>query len=98
VSWQGFIIRTSDLSIERPPLYRLSYSACAELHLLFCFGGFFFCVFFVLAYLPFGIYLFSKPPMTEVREILFATPRISFYGFLMAIAKSETINEHIGKS
>lgn len=40
---------------------------------------------------------YSKPPMTEVREILFATPRISFYGFLMAIAKSDAINEYIGR-
>jgi hypothetical protein len=64
--------------------------------LFFCVGVVFVC-FFVLANMPFSICLSSKPPMTEVREILFATPRISFYGFLMAIAKSETINEHIGK-
>jgi hypothetical protein len=27
---------------------------------------------------------------------LFNVPRVSFYGFLMAIAKSDAINEHIG--
>ncbi|KAL8601950.1 hypothetical protein ACOMHN_008442 [Nucella lapillus] len=40
---------------------------------------------------------YSTPPVTALKEILFSTPRISFYGFLMAIAKSEAINEHIGR-
>ncbi|XP_070200000.1 centriolar satellite-associated tubulin polyglutamylase complex regulator 1-like isoform X2 [Littorina saxatilis] len=40
---------------------------------------------------------YSTPPVAALKEILFSTPRISFYGFLMAIAKSEAINEHIGR-
>lgn len=40
---------------------------------------------------------FSTPPVNVLKEILFNIPRVSFYGFLMAIAKSERINEHIGR-
>lgn len=40
--------------------------------------------------------IFSTPPVNVLKEILFNIPRVSFYGFLMAIAKSERINEHIG--
>lgn len=40
---------------------------------------------------------FSNPPVNSLKEILFNVPRVSFYGFLMAIAKSESINEHIGR-
>ncbi|XP_076471404.1 centriolar satellite-associated tubulin polyglutamylase complex regulator 1-like isoform X2 [Babylonia areolata] len=40
---------------------------------------------------------YSTPPVSALKEILFSTPRISFYGFLMAIAKSEAINDHIGR-
>ncbi|KAK0055130.1 UPF0705 protein isoform X2 [Biomphalaria pfeifferi] len=40
---------------------------------------------------------FSTPPDSSLREILFGVPRISFYGFLMAIAKSDSINSHIGR-
>ncbi|XP_071104990.1 centriolar satellite-associated tubulin polyglutamylase complex regulator 1-like isoform X1 [Haliotis cracherodii] len=40
---------------------------------------------------------FSTPPVSALKEILFTVPRVSFYGFLMAIAKSESINEHIGR-
>ncbi|KAL4225513.1 hypothetical protein ACF0H5_016201 [Mactra antiquata] len=40
---------------------------------------------------------YSTPPTDSLKEILFNVPRISFYGFLMAIAKSEAINEHIGR-
>lgn len=36
--------------------------------------------------------------MNVLKEILFNIPRVSFYGFLMAIAKSERINEHIGRN
>ena len=39
----------------------------------------------------------STPPVAALKEILFSNPRMSFYGFLMAIAKSEAINEHIGE-
>ncbi|XP_041367252.1 UPF0705 protein C11orf49 homolog isoform X2 [Gigantopelta aegis] len=39
---------------------------------------------------------FKTPPINALKDILFAVPRVSFYGFLMAIAKSEVINEHIG--
>nr|XP_022335411.1 UPF0705 protein C11orf49 homolog isoform X2 [Crassostrea virginica] len=40
---------------------------------------------------------FSTPPVNVLKEILFNVPRVSFYGFLMSIAKSERINEHIGR-
>ncbi|XP_069132657.1 centriolar satellite-associated tubulin polyglutamylase complex regulator 1-like isoform X2 [Argopecten irradians] len=40
---------------------------------------------------------FSTPPGNCLKEILFNVPRVSFYGFLMALAKSESINDHIGK-
>lgn len=40
---------------------------------------------------------FSTPPVNVLKEILFNIPRVSFYGFLMAIAKSERINEHLGR-
>lgn len=40
---------------------------------------------------------YSTPPVESLKEILFNIPRVSFYGFLMAIAKSEAINEHIGR-
>jgi len=40
---------------------------------------------------------FSTPPAEYLKEILFNVPRVSFYGFLMAMAKSDSINEHIGK-
>lgn len=40
---------------------------------------------------------YSTPPAEALKEILFNVPRISFYGFLMAIAKSDAINEHIGR-
>lgn len=36
--------------------------------------------------------------MNVLKEILFNVPRVSFYGFLMSIAKSERINEHIGRN
>ncbi|CAL1546231.1 unnamed protein product [Lymnaea stagnalis] len=39
---------------------------------------------------------YSMPPESSLREILFNVPRISFYGFLMSIAKSDSINAHIG--
>ncbi|KAH9500553.1 hypothetical protein Btru_072247 [Bulinus truncatus] len=40
---------------------------------------------------------YSTPPASCLQEILFHVQRISFYGFLMAIAKSDTINAHIGR-
>lgn len=40
---------------------------------------------------------YSTPPAEALKEILFNVPRISFYGFLMAIAKSDAINLHIGR-
>ncbi|XP_033751472.1 UPF0705 protein C11orf49 homolog isoform X4 [Pecten maximus] len=40
---------------------------------------------------------FSTPPGNCLKEILFNVPRVSFYGFLMALAKSESINDHIGR-
>ncbi|XP_052800841.1 centriolar satellite-associated tubulin polyglutamylase complex regulator 1-like isoform X2 [Mya arenaria] len=40
---------------------------------------------------------YSTPPTEALKEILFNVPRVSFYGFLMAIAKSDAINEHIGR-
>ncbi|KAK3612570.1 hypothetical protein CHS0354_024558 [Potamilus streckersoni] len=40
---------------------------------------------------------FSTPPADGLKEILFNVPRVSFYGFLMALAKSESINESIGR-
>ncbi|XP_021373690.1 UPF0705 protein C11orf49 homolog isoform X2 [Mizuhopecten yessoensis] len=40
---------------------------------------------------------FSTPPGNYLKEILFNVPRVSFYGFLMALAKSESINDHIGR-
>ncbi|PVD34117.1 hypothetical protein C0Q70_05380 [Pomacea canaliculata] len=40
---------------------------------------------------------YSTPPVASLKESLFSTPRISFYGFLMSIAKNEAINEHIGR-
>ncbi|XP_048728460.1 centriolar satellite-associated tubulin polyglutamylase complex regulator 1-like isoform X2 [Ostrea edulis] len=40
---------------------------------------------------------FRTPPVNVLKEILFNVPRVSFYGFLMSIAKSEKINEHIGR-
>ncbi|XP_060593292.1 centriolar satellite-associated tubulin polyglutamylase complex regulator 1-like isoform X3 [Ruditapes philippinarum] len=40
---------------------------------------------------------YSTPPAEALKEILFNVPRVSFYGFLMAIAKSDAINEHIGR-
>ncbi|XP_041965297.1 UPF0705 protein C11orf49 homolog isoform X1 [Alosa sapidissima] len=38
----------------------------------------------------------SHPSPSAVREILENSQRVSFYGFLMAMAKSETINQDIG--
>lgn len=40
---------------------------------------------------------YMTPPADALKEILFNVPRVSFYGFLMAIAKSEAINTHIGR-
>ncbi|VDI13220.1 Hypothetical predicted protein [Mytilus galloprovincialis] len=40
---------------------------------------------------------YSTPPANSLKEILFNVPRVSFYGFLMAMAKSESINDHIGR-
>ncbi|KAK3101796.1 hypothetical protein FSP39_006432 [Pinctada imbricata] len=40
---------------------------------------------------------FSTPPVNSLKEILFNIPRVSFYGFLMALAKSESINEYLGR-
>ncbi|KAK6192437.1 hypothetical protein SNE40_003906 [Patella caerulea] len=40
---------------------------------------------------------YSSPPISSLKEILFNVPRISFYGFLISIAKSESINAHIGR-
>ncbi|ESP04163.1 hypothetical protein LOTGIDRAFT_198812 [Lottia gigantea] len=40
---------------------------------------------------------FSSPPISSLKEILFHIPRISFYGFMIAIAKSESINSSIGR-
>ena len=42
-------------------------------------------------------FICSTPPANSLKEILFNVPRVSFYGFLMAMAKSESINDHIGK-
>ena len=61
---------------------------------------------FTVLYLFMGIFkvlqiflhfLYSTPPAEALKEILFNIPRVSFYGFLMAMAKSEHINEHIGE-
>ncbi|GFN86687.1 upf0705 protein c11orf49-like protein [Plakobranchus ocellatus] len=40
---------------------------------------------------------YSTPPLMCLKEILFNVPRISFYEFMMAIAKSDSINAHIGR-
>lgn len=40
---------------------------------------------------------FSTPPANSLKEILFNVPRVSFYGFLMAMAKNESINDTIGR-
>ncbi|XP_005112084.3 UPF0705 protein C11orf49 homolog [Aplysia californica] len=40
---------------------------------------------------------YSTPPLSSLKEILFNLPRISFYEFLMSIAKSDSINAHIGR-
>ncbi|KAK3740360.1 hypothetical protein RRG08_004297 [Elysia crispata] len=40
---------------------------------------------------------YSTPPLLCLKEILFNLPRISFYEFMMAIAKSDSINAHIGR-
>ncbi|WAR04036.1 CK049-like protein [Mya arenaria] len=42
-----------------------------------------------------GVDAMHTPPTEALKEILFNVPRVSFYGFLMAIAKSDAINEHI---
>ncbi|XP_013397822.1 UPF0705 protein C11orf49 homolog isoform X2 [Lingula anatina] len=39
----------------------------------------------------------SFPPLPILKELLSVAPRVSFYGFLMAIAKCEKINAFIGK-
>lgn len=39
----------------------------------------------------------STPPSDILKEILYSVPRVSFYGFLVAIAKSEKISAHIGE-
>ncbi|KAK6472554.1 UPF0705 protein C11orf49-like protein [Huso huso] len=41
-------------------------------------------------------YKYSHPPLSSIKEILFQVQRVSFYGFLMAIAKHEGINCDIG--
>lgn len=40
---------------------------------------------------------YTTPPADALKEILFNVPRVSFYGFLMAIAKSDSINTHLGR-
>ena len=40
----------------------------------------------------------SHPSPSTVREILANSQRVSFYGFLMAMTKSEEINQDIGES
>ncbi|XP_059150661.1 centriolar satellite-associated tubulin polyglutamylase complex regulator 1-like isoform X2 [Physella acuta] len=40
---------------------------------------------------------FSTPSASSLKEILFSVSRISFYGFLMAVAKSDAINAQIGR-
>ncbi|BFZ05315.1 hypothetical protein BsWGS_08354 [Bradybaena similaris] len=40
---------------------------------------------------------YSTPPLASLKEILFNVPCISFYEFLMAIAKSDSINTYIGR-
>lgn len=69
--------------------YNLLISLTEEIHV------FVFIIQFVLHVLYFFL-IFSTPPVNVLKEILFNIPRVSFYGFLMAIAKSERINEHIG--
>ncbi|XP_066276541.1 centriolar satellite-associated tubulin polyglutamylase complex regulator 1-like [Branchiostoma lanceolatum] len=39
---------------------------------------------------------FSHPPVDILRGILMSAPRVSFYGFLMALAKHEGINSAVG--
>ncbi|XP_064635383.1 centriolar satellite-associated tubulin polyglutamylase complex regulator 1-like isoform X2 [Lineus longissimus] len=39
---------------------------------------------------------FSTPPLNALKEILSTAPRVSFYGFLMALAKCDIINGDIG--
>ncbi|XP_022083772.1 UPF0705 protein C11orf49 homolog isoform X3 [Acanthaster planci] len=38
---------------------------------------------------------YSHPPMACLRELLNSAPRVSFYGFLMGLAKSQVINDAI---
>ncbi|KAM4017638.1 centriolar satellite-associated tubulin polyglutamylase complex regulator 1 isoform 2-T2 [Anomaloglossus baeobatrachus] len=38
----------------------------------------------------------ARPPLPVIAEILSAAPRLSFYGFLMALAKNAAINQSIG--
>lgn len=81
-------VSTSDVVIA----YNLLISLTEEIHV------FVFIIQFVLHVYKENIFflIFSTPPVNVLKEILFNIPRVSFYGFLMAIAKSERINEHIG--
>lgn len=38
-----------------------------------------------------------SPPVPVLREILASSQRVTFYGFLMAMAKADTLNKHIGQ-
>ena len=40
---------------------------------------------------------FSAPPIDVLKEILLAVKRVTFFGFLIALAKSETLNSSIGE-
>lgn len=40
---------------------------------------------------------YSIPALTALKEILSTTPTVTFYGFLVALSKSETINRGIGE-
>ena len=44
----------------------------------------------------YSITVYSAPPLAVLREMMNSAERVTFYGFLMALAKSETLNNSIG--
>ena len=40
----------------------------------------------------------SIPPVTVLKDILSVTPTVTFYGFLVALSKSEAIDAGIGRN
>ena len=55
------------------------------------------CHFPIYIHTYFVLRVLSSPPVEVLKEILLAVKRVTFFGFLIALAKSEGLNASIGE-